>query len=193
MKSLFLSSNLRFNKVLVYHTVSSTQDIARQLVLSKTPAQVQEVVISAYCQTHGRGRHYEFWVSEPGGLYLSVIYKRQTSIINVENFTKDLALIVKKGLEELLPYGMLEIQGINDLYLNGKKLVGILVETVSLGIFPVLPPYVYILGIGINVNQNNFPKTLTKPATSLFCEFGKKFSRYEILKSICQKLSDELS
>ncbi|MEO0073011.1 MAG: biotin--[acetyl-CoA-carboxylase] ligase [candidate division WOR-3 bacterium] len=189
MRIILLPGVTRFNKILVYHTVSSTQDIAKSLVLAQR-AQVSEVVISAYRQTQGHGRHYEYWVSEPGGLYFSVIYKSPVPIIHVDNFTKNIGLIIKRALESVISNCELEIRGINDLYLNEKKLAGILVETVSFASQLEPPPYVYIIGIGINVNQTQFP-VLSKPATSLFNELKIKFSRYKILSAICRGLSEK--
>ncbi|MEO0132379.1 MAG: biotin--[acetyl-CoA-carboxylase] ligase [candidate division WOR-3 bacterium] len=191
MRIILLPGVTRFNKILVYHTVSSTQDIAKSLVLAQR-AQVSEVVISAYRQTQGHGRHHEYWISEPGGLYLSIIYKSPFPIINVDNFTRNLAIIIKDALESLLSDTKLELRGINDLYLHNKKLAGILVETVSYGQVPLAAPYIYIIGIGVNVNQPGFPFGLTKEPTSLYCEFKKKFSRFAILLAICNQLSRKL-
>jgi BirA family biotin operon repressor/biotin-[acetyl-CoA-carboxylase] ligase len=156
--------------------------------------QIPELVITAYRQTKGRGRHYETWVSESGGLYFSIIYKRSVPIIQVDNFTRQITEIIKDALEKHYSsrYHMnFEIRGVNDLYLNNKKLAGVLIESFSFGRIDRAQPCLYIIGIGINVNQEEFPN-LSKPATSLFREFCKKFSRYEILKVVCHALSNQL-
>ena len=64
----------------------------------------------------------------------------------------------------------------NDIYYRGKKVGGILTESVSKA---EKVQKIYI-GIGLNVNQEDFPKDLIGMATSLKIEFGKNFDREEI-------------
>lgn len=66
----------------------------------------------------------------------------------------------------------------NDIILNGKKLAGILTESVSQG---NIIKKIFI-GIGINVNQENFDDDLKNIATSLRKEYKKDFSKEDILK-----------
>ena len=74
-----------------------------------------------------------------------------------------------------------EIKWPNDIYLNGKKLTGILTEMKC-----EMDCINYIvIGIGINVNMepSDFNDEVKETATSIFIEEGKKFSRTEILTS----------
>ena len=68
----------------------------------------------------------------------------------------------------------------NDIYINNKKLAGILIETKYLENKLL---YV-IIGIGININQKKFPKEIKTTATSIFLETGKTFDVYEVLNYI---------
>lgn len=188
--------SLRFgHTIYAYLELSSTQDKAKEL--SRTNAG-EGIIICAKTQTNGRGRGDKTWISEPGGLYISIIYCPKQPIIEVSDFTKRLALFTKQAIERLvMPFHPinLEVKGINDLYMNGKKLVGIIVETETYGItksteFNRINSY--IIGIGVNVLQQYFPDELKKTATSLLIETKYRLSRFEILKEICRELSRNL-
>ncbi len=68
----------------------------------------------------------------------------------------------------------------NDILVNGRKLCGVLCEMQS---EPDCTHFVAV-GVGINVNQSEFPPDLQQRATSLFLESGQLFSRPELLASV---------
>ena len=94
------------------------------------------------------------------------------NIINAINKKYDLNTYIKKP---------------NDIYINNKKLAGILIETKYLENKLL---YV-IIGIGINVNQKKFPQDINTIATSIFLETGKTFDIYEVLNYINDKFYKE--
>ncbi|MEO0092102.1 MAG: biotin--[acetyl-CoA-carboxylase] ligase [candidate division WOR-3 bacterium] len=173
-----------------YLQLSSTQKKAKELVNNVANG----TVVVSRIQTEGKGRGDDIWISEIGGLYFSIIYVTFSLNDQITNLTKTLAVGVKTAIEKVVsPLSAidLEIKGINDLILSKKKLAGILVETESFVKFNAQmdkKPKVYILGIGINVNQISFPKHLKDIATSLLIETGYRISRLEILKSVCEEL-----
>lgn len=75
----------------------------------------------------------------------------------------------------------------NDILLNGKKIAGILCECINIG---ESNPSV-IVGIGINLNQTEFPDALHKIATSLKLETGNDISREDITLSLIHSLNLE--
>lgn len=75
-----------------------------------------------------------------------------------------------------------DIKKPNDIILNGKKIAGILTESISQG---EIIKKIYI-GIGININQDSFDSKLENIATSLKKEYKKDFSREEILKQFLE-------
>jgi BirA family biotin operon repressor/biotin-[acetyl-CoA-carboxylase] ligase len=192
---LRISNNRLGHTIHVYLELSSTQDKAKEISWINSN---EGVVVCAKIQTKGRGRGDKLWVSEPGGLYFSVIYYPQTPIIVVADFTKQLANYLKKAIENvatpIYPIN-LEIRAINDLYLNGKKLAGIIVETESFGMLSTSGQNysnAYIIGIGVNIHQDKFPLELKDTATSLWLGTGHRFSRFITMKKICQELSRNL-
>jgi BirA family biotin operon repressor/biotin-[acetyl-CoA-carboxylase] ligase len=173
----------------VHQEVDSTQNVARQL--AEQDIQEGMVVVSTF-QQQGRGRESKVWVSDKGGLYFSIIYRPKIFLTDATQLTKTIGLITKRAIEKIVSKFMtieLKVKGVNDLILNNRKVAGILVETTTTG---SARPDFYIIGIGVNINQKHFPRHYESIATSLQMETGRKFSRYRILKTICESLSNGL-
>lgn len=123
--------------------------------------------ITAYFQTEGRGRFNRTWISPPGENLLA------TFVLWLGQFDFNLSQVLALAVADMLQQRGFEIQvkWPNDLMLHGKKLSGILTETVEedLGRW-------CLLGIGLNVNMR--PENLqriSQSATSLFAESGETF------------------
>ncbi len=157
-------------RIFKHHRVSSTNDVAFDLI---TGTNLPLVVVVAEEQTKGRGRAGHRWDSRPGGLYFSIAMPSR-------GLLEDSRLIVYSSLpvaEVLHDLGLTpRIKLPNDIYIGDKKISGILGERKS--------EYL-IVGIGINVNQGEFPAEI--PATSLFIETGKTFDRDDILYNFLHK------
>ncbi len=97
-------------------------------------------VLRAASQTGGRGRQGRVFVSPPGGLYMS-LYLPGDAVKNPAELTPRLCAAVYLALKGLTGADFM-IKWVNDLYLNGKKIVGILCEGVQAG---------YVCGIGVNL------------------------------------------
>lgn len=132
-------------------------------------------VICAKNQTHGRARRQNDWVSMEGMAIFSFFLEERENW-EIEDYLK-LPLIAGlatiKGLRgiENLEY---KFKWTNDVYLENKKLCGILMEKTD---------DVYIVGIGINVN-NILPEKLKNKAISLAQATYKKYEIDEIIKNI---------
>jgi len=148
-----------------FQDVSSTNDYARELLKKH-----KFVLVSAMHQTAGRGRKGNNWFGNYGkNLYLSIGINHQTS--PASNHLAILqamsALITKNVLLDVTNLNIFRIKYPNDIYaLDGesyKKLAGILIEHNFLGSICNNS----IIGIGINVLEDNFPIDLKETATSL--------------------------
>ena len=132
-------------------------------------------VISARTQTHGKARRQNDWVSMDGMAIFSFFLKERDDW-EIENYLK-LPLIAGlatiNGLKKIenLEY---KFKWTNDVYLKNKKLCGILLEKTE---------NVYIVGIGINVN-NILPENLQNKAISLTQLTNKKYQIDEVIKNI---------
>lgn len=144
-------------------------------------------VISATEQTSGRGQRGNIWLSEPGkNLTFSIAVKYGGRLFDNANPVNQFVIngIVSLSVVELLEtYGIdARIKLPNDIYVNGKKICGILIEHSVLGSSLIHS----IIGVGLNVNQMNFDESLANP-TSILLEIGGD----EIhLPSLLEKLLD---
>ena len=140
-----------------YDKISSTNsELKRLQAIAKLPE--FSIVISEY-QTKGRGLKDNFWESEKGeNLTFSILLYPQFIEVQYQfclNFIITVAIIdvLKKELSDL------KIKWTNDIYVNDKKIAGILIENFIMG-----DKIDYsIIGIGLNVNQINFISDAPNP------------------------------
>ena len=120
-------------------------------------------VLAAHRQRSGRGRLGRSFISPDGGLYFSVAYPLTGKEANIPFLTLLAGLAVNEGIREIAGADTL-IKWPNDIYLNGKKLGGILTELITVrGVTAVV-------GIGINLRETDFPEELCGIATSFVKE-----------------------
>jgi len=169
-------------KILEFEKLESTQKKAKEIAKEAEPW----TVIVAKEQTLGYGRKGNFWYSPKGGLYFSVILPK-TKIENLQILTILAAFCVAKILKEDFNLDSF-VKWPNDVYVNGKKVCGILTENFFLGDKIQFS----IVGIGLNTNIENFPEDLQKKATSLKIELQKSVNQEEILKKILKELQELL-
>ena len=130
--------------------------------------------VRANSQTGGRGTKGRSFSSQEGGLYI-------TALLFYEHFlAKDAFKIMQKAAaavcETLAHFGVApKIKWPNDIYVNGKKICGILIENTFSGTFVSSS----IVGIGLNV-QNDLEEELRLIATTLQKETGKAFPLEEV-------------
>ena len=114
---------------------------------------------------------------------MTIILKPKCKIDDLKNLTIEIANCMQKTIYDLFEI-RLDIKEPNDLILNGKKISGILTEINTIG-----EKINYLLiSIGFNVNEKFFSDDLKDIATSLKKEFGKDFSRGEIIVSFIRNL-----
>ena len=159
-------------KVLIFDSVSSTNDIAAEYAKG---AKNDGLVIFAEKQTTGRGRAGNTWLTgSSDSIICSIVLANEK--MDGELLSLTCAVAVAQAIDERA-----KIKWPNDIILNGKKTAGILLES---GPFKST----YILGIGINCHQETFPKELEKIATSIDIETGAKCDRTAIIKRLLSSL-----
>jgi BirA family biotin operon repressor/biotin-[acetyl-CoA-carboxylase] ligase len=102
-------------------------------------------VVFTQQQTHGRGQHERVWYAPPGVLTMSVVL--DVPVMQLSGFSLIAGLAVINAVEELIPdlQHQLRLKWTNDVWLNGRKLAGILCEGVTHGANTKL-----VVGIGLN-------------------------------------------
>lgn len=162
-----------------YEAVSSTNSAL--IELSREDSIPEGALITASGQTEGRGQRGNTWLSEPGkNLTLSLLF-RPVFLTAERQFDINLAfsLAARDAIAEFLPKKNITVKWPNDIYIENKKVAGILIENSMHG--QNLSTSVF--GIGINVNQKDFG-TLTKP-TSVSLEANQDFNLEDVLEKIC--------
>ena len=164
----------KFGEKLVYvEETDSTNSLAK-----RESYKPHKTVFIAKRQTAGRGRSGKVWNSESeDSLYMSILLKPEIPIHQVPHLTLVFGLAACNALKK---YANIGIKWPNDIILNRKKLSGILCES---AMKEGKVEYV-VLGIGVNVNNEVFPKEIEDIATSLKKEVDKNFSISKIAEEI---------
>lgn len=129
-------------------TIDSTNDHAKKMARNAYPT---GVVVWAHEQTAGRGRQGNTWVSAKGNLFMSTILRPHVNAVQIGQLSLLTGLAVAKALESFLPAAnFVRLKWPNDIFINGKKAAGILIETESQGSLRL--PWV-VIGIGVNITS----------------------------------------
>ena len=121
-------------------------------------------VVASY-QSKGKGRNDRVWESVKGlNLMFSFLIK-DPKLLNESTALSLMAAVEVSKLLESYKLNNVSIKWPNDVLANDKKICGILLEG-------QLPNYL-VIGVGLNVNQNEFPSNLRRPATSISNELNK--------------------
>ena len=165
--------------VLHYPSLSSTMDKAKELISSTETPLNPPFVVMADRQEQGRGSYGKSWYSgDSGGLYYTLACSPKH--LTVCNHAERLHYLVTLFCEQLkeLTHLNCSVKAPNDLFLNKKKIGGILVESRT---HPHdIHPEILLIGLGLNIDQPTFPEYLSEIATSLYIESGTKFDKETI-------------
>lgn len=134
-------------------------------------------------QTKGRGQYDRKWESEKFKNLTFTIAFKPTSGERLPLLTLCFALGIVQTLDRMGLEGS-KIKWPNDVLFEGKKIGGLLTESVFLG----QKPDRVLVGIGINVNQEKFGPDVGKEATSIRALHGKPVAREELLCNMLQEI-----
>jgi len=156
-------------KIIRLESVDSTSTYLKKLALEGVE---DGTAVIADRQTAGRGRCGNSFVSEAGGLYCSVLIRTSSlKLSETTALTTKVSVAVACALEASCGIHA-GIKWVNDMILNRKKIGGILVEAGRIRNGEI--PYV-VAGIGMNINQRNFPEPVSSVASSLCREQNRTF------------------
>jgi BirA family biotin operon repressor/biotin-[acetyl-CoA-carboxylase] ligase len=158
--------------VFSFDTVDSTNEAARRFLLEHD---CQQAVFVANAQTAGKGRlGRSFYSPADTGLYMTYVFRTDALTRETLRITTAASVAVAQALD----CGA-RIKWVNDLYLQGKKICGILTET-------VVTRHTYVLiGIGINLTTALFPEDLQHKAGAV----GRALSREALVANLCDRLA----
>jgi BirA family biotin operon repressor/biotin-[acetyl-CoA-carboxylase] ligase len=170
-----LKTNWLGRPIYSYQSVKSTNDTAVKLVAKGAQ---EGAIITADEQRQGRGRLGRKWFSPPGtGIYLSIVLKPPFLPEDAPGLAIMTAVALADTLAVIRP-GKVQIKWPNDIWINGRKVAGILTE---LSADRDKIHYV-IVGVGINVNQRaaDFPDDIRGIATSVRRELKRRILRVDL-------------
>lgn len=163
-------------------TIDSTNNYALQLLKNEQPP--EGTLITAQQQTAGRGQRGNAWQGEGNKNVAMSIILRPTFLPIHRQFalSQTIALGVYNAINEILGIKV-RIKWPNDIYVGDKKIGGILIEN-NVNQHTWLAA---VVGIGININQIDFPDHLPNP-TSLALESGREWDINDLTKKLCHNI-----
>ena len=165
---------MRF-EIFRFPSVSSTNDVAISLI--KKEKKILGCVY-AETQTKGRGTYGKKWISNKGNLFISIFFHLKENYPPFNEFSVISPLIVSETIKHFCKDKTVSLKFPNDVFLNGKKICGILQETITFNKQKFL-----IIGIGMNVVSN--PKIIDLyEATNILFETKKKINIKTIIDLI---------
>lgn len=155
------------DRITIEETVDSTNTRLKVYAAQNTrqDKNVLDKIYIANQQTHGKGRLGRSFYSPPkSGLYISFLLYPNTTAENAVLFTTAASVVVSMAIENVLGLNP-KIKWVNDVYLNDKKICGILTEAATSFESGIVDSVV--IGIGVNISTNGFPDEISNVAGGL--------------------------
>lgn len=161
-------------------------DSTNEKLKSLTPAPPHGTCIMAGQQMAGRGHAGNTWHSEAGKNLLLSVYAEPEGLPATRQFLITcIAALTLAGVAENESGKTIHIKWPNDIYLENRKLAGLLIENTICGDGVRSS----IIGIGLNVNQTVFPESLPNPVSLLQAD-GKTRDPLELVLKIREGLME---
>ena len=162
-------------EIIKFKSVTSTNDVAINMIKEK-----KKICGCVYAdlQTKGRGTHGKEWISENGNLFISLFFPLEKKYPSFSEFSIINPVIISDVLNKFCYGEKLNLKFPNDVFLNKKKVCGVLQELITIKDKKFL-----IVGIGLNIISNPILKKIYK-TTNLLLETNKKPNIDEILNQI---------
>ena len=162
-------------EIFKFEKVTSTNDMAINLIKEE---QKETGCVYADTQTKGRGTYGREWISDKGNLFGSIFFPLKNNYPPFNEFSMINPLIISDVIKHFCEMKNINLKFPNDIFVNGKKICGILQELVVSNSRKFL-----IIGIGVNIVSN--PDINYKyQATNILLETQKKPKIKEIIDLI---------
>ena len=171
------------HELICFDTIDSTNSYAKELGKKGH----SNAIILAEHQSGGRGRMGRKFISEKGGIYLSLLERFNLSYDDTLLITPCVAVGVAKTL--INDYNVCaKIKWVNDIFVDSRKVCGILTESVFSGEKTDFT----VIGIGINflMPEKNFPPEISEIAKAIFTQDSAPEKEVFIAKIISTVLNE---
>jgi len=162
-------------EIFKFESVISTNEVAINLIKEK---QKEIGCVYADTQTKGRGTHGRTWVSDKGNLFGSIFFPLEDNYPPFNEFSIINSIIISDVIKHFCYKENVNLKFPNDVFVNRKKICGVLQETITLGNRKFL-----IIGIGVNIVSNPDINNGYQ-ATNILLETKKKPEIKEIIDLI---------
>ncbi len=160
--SRYLKDAFKGIQIFSHKAIDSTNNEAKRMLANGYTDTA--LIVSEY-QSEGRGRQgRSFYSPNQTGLYMSFIIHPDVSFSDAVTITTVAAVAVVRAIEDLTDKRP-QIKWVNDVYLDNKKICGILTEAVTA--FETGTAQSVIVGIGVNISTMDFPEDIRSIASSL--------------------------
>ena len=174
-----MKTKMAGSHLLYFDVIGSTNVEAKKQAENGAP---EGLLVVADKQEAGRGRRGRSWTSPAGAnIFMTLLLRPRFVPEKASMVTLVMAVSVAQGIADIsgLPA---KIKWPNDIVIHKKKAVGILTElTMETDYIQYL-----VCGVGINVNQTEFPEEIRETATSLYLEGGRKINRAGLITCIME-------
>ena len=173
----YLVAGMSGSRLIVFDSIDSTNLEAKRRAEA---GEEEGLLVTSDRQISGRGRRGRGWDSPPGtGIFMSLLLRPAIQPVNASMITLVMALAVRKAINKLSGLEAV-IKWPNDIVCEGKKVCGILTE------MSLQEDYIshIVIGAGINVNNESFPKEIEATASSLKLLGAQNVRRSELIAEI---------
>lgn len=185
MLAPFLKGTIFGQEIHHYYKTGSTSSEAMESASAGAP---EGSVFVAEEQTAGRGRGAHQWDSAPSaGIYCSVVLRPLLPPSEALVLSLAAGLAVHAAVQQVDSRVLPDLKWPNDLLIEGKKFCGVLTEMNA----EATRVRHIVVGIGVNVNQTQFPADLQQTATSLRLASGTEWSRVDLCAALLKSLDRE--
>lgn len=166
-----------------YEEIDSTNRVAKELAVKGA---AEGTLVLAKRQSGGKGRLGRSFFSPEGGIYMSMVLHPEVSADRALLITTCAAVAVARAIERVCDVTA-GIKWVNDIFVNGKKVCGILAEA---GLNPdsAFPEYV-VLGIGINVKKQSVPEDL-KDIVGCLEDSGRTVLKEDLISFVWEEFGE---
>lgn len=167
--------------ITVLDSSESTMKDAKLAALNNAP---QHTLIVADMQETPKGRFGRPFFAKAGkGIYMSLLLRPNQNFEEMAQYTIIMAVAVSRAMDDIATVTT-EIKWVNDIYLNGKKVCGILSEAMSDVESGQISNVIIGMGINFSIKQSEFPEDIQDKVISLFPDGDPVATRNELVASI---------
>lgn len=170
-------------EIYYFDSIDSTNTKAKELAEEGHPS---GTLVVADRQTAGKGRRGRSWESPTGiGIFMTLMLKPEINPNHASMLTLVAAMATTRAIRRVTGVPAM-IKWPNDIVMNGKKVCGILTEMSAQ--FDYINHIV--IGIGINVHNEDFPEEIAQTASSIYLESGQHIHRASLIEAFLEEFED---